>query len=113
MRIINVFKPAAWLLLALGIFAGCESTDGGGSYNTTNYYGSGWYGNPYYYDYDDHHDHNGPVAPPPDSQPGRPGGPRPSHPIANPPGVSRPSPRPMPSIPTAPRAAGRSGGGRR
>ena len=110
-KIINVFKPAALLLIALGISAGCESTDGGGSYNSTIYYGTAWHGDPYYYDNDDHHDDDGVVAPP-DSRP-EPGAPRPSHPIANPPQVSRPAARPMPSIPMAPRPAGRMGGGRR
>lgn len=110
-NIINVFKPAALLVLALGIFAGCESDDGGGSYHSTTYYGTGWYGNPYYYD-DDHHNGAIIVRPPPDSRPERPDAVRPEHPIVNPP-PSRPVARPMPSIPMGSRPSGRMGGGRR
>ena len=108
--IINVFTSAALLLLALGIFAGCESTGDGGNYYSTTYYGTGWYGNPYY-DRDDDNDNNIIVRPPPDSRPDQ--QPRPTHPIANPPQTSRPSARPMPRMPSAPRGSSRSGGGRR
>src|SRR5262245_45973285 len=100
------FKLAAALLLGLGLFSGCESTDGGGS-STTVYYGVGSY-DPWYYGHYDY-DSDVIVTPPP----GRPGSdPHPSHPIARPPD-STPRPTPMPSIPSAPRAMPRGGGGRR
>ena len=103
------FKLGASLLITLGTFTACESTDGGSGGSTTVYYGTGfydpWYSGHYDYDYDV-------IVTPPD----RPGSdPRPSHPIARPPasggGVS-PRPTPMPSIPSAPRPMPR-GGGRR
>jgi hypothetical protein len=50
------------------------------------------------------------TPPPPDNRPDQ--GLRPTHPIANPPRVSSPSPQPRPSIPNRPRPAPR-GGGRR
>jgi hypothetical protein len=102
------FNLTVTVLLALGTFSGCESTDGGSS-NTTVYYGVGlydpWYHGDYDYDYDV-------IVTPPD-RPDRPGSdPRPSHPIARPPSTA-PRPTPMPSIPSAPRVAPRGGGGRR
>jgi hypothetical protein len=121
-------RLAIILLPALAAFTGCESSDSGGSTHVTSnvYYGVGFY-DPYYhghYDYD--HDHDVVVTPP---SPGSPPGTRPppnqglhpSHPIARPPGESsrppsaspRPAARPMPSIPSTPRAAPRGGGGRR
>ena len=98
-------KLFAALALTLMALTGCESTDGGGSVSGGAYYGVGFY-DPWYYggDYDDVDI----VVTPPD----RPNAPvRPEHPIARPP-PSRPRPTPMPSIPSAPRAAPR-GGGRR
>jgi len=97
------FSLAAALLFAAGVFTGCESTDGGGAHVSNNYYGMG-YQDPWYHgDYDDD---DVIIVPPPSGNP-----PdnrlRPTHPIASPPPVSRPSPRPMPSIPSAPRPAGR------
>lgn len=87
-----------WVLLALAVSAGCESTDGDGMGGGV-YYGSGLY-DPWYYGgyYDDAEI----IVTPP--HPERPEAPvRPEHPIASPPTGSRPSPRPMPSIPSAPR----------
>jgi hypothetical protein len=93
----NFLKVAAAALLALGVLAGCSSTDGGGSVSGSVYYGVGMYDPWYYGDY-----HDGPdviVTPPPN----RPEPPlQPSHPIAKPPAPT-PRPTPMPSIPSAPR----------
>lgn len=100
-------------LLALGLFSGCESTDGGSSSASVGvYYGVGFY-DPYYGGY--YHDHDDIDITLPD----RPGGPdrpdwgaRPEQPIARPPTASqRPSSRPTPSIPSTPRPAPRGGGG--
>jgi hypothetical protein len=89
-------------LLAFGVFNGCQSTDGGGSVGVSAYYGAGWY-DPWYYG--DYHGGDIIVVPPPDGAKPPPGGvapPRPTHPIAKPPPVA---PRPMPSIPSAPRGS--------
>ena len=110
----HALRFAAVILLALGAFTGCESTDNGSAHSSTSvYYGVGYY-DPWYYGHYDS-DYDVVVTPPsPGSPPEQ--GLRPSHPIARPPAVSpRPpmaSPRPMPSIPSAPRAMPR-GGGRR
>ncbi len=109
------FTLSAALLFALGMFTGCESTDDGNTHVSSNtYYGVGFYDPWYYGDY--HYDYDGvappppgsppdygsrPVRPPPGNSPDR--GLHPSHPIASPPQVSRPSARPMPSIPSTPR----------
>lgn len=116
--------PAITGLLALPTFIGCESTDSGSTHVTSNvYYGVGFYDPWYHGDLD--YDYDVVVTPPPGSPPGTippPGqGARPSHPIARPPVASprpptaapRPVARPMPSIPSTPRAAPRGGGGRR
>lgn len=108
---------ATALLFALGVYTGCESTDSGSTHVTSNvYYGVGFYDPWYHGDYDN--DYNVVVTPP--DRPDRPGA-HPEHPIARPPDVSerppsasqRPSARPMPSIPSTPRAAPRGGGGGR
>jgi hypothetical protein len=101
-------KAFAAMALLLVVSTGCQSDGGGGSAHVHGsfYYGVGFYDSWYY----------GPgyypptvVVPPPGERPDRPGsGPRPEHPIAKP----SPSPRPMPSIPSAPRVSPR-GGGRR
>jgi hypothetical protein len=92
------------LLLAFGWSIGCESS-GGGNVSGSVYYGTGFYDPWYYGGYDDVI-----VVPPPSGE--RPDdGLRPTHPIA-PPEVSRPSPRPAPSIPSRPRPAVRAGGRR-
>ena len=99
------FALASVLLFASGIFTGCESTDGGGTHVTSNnYYGVG-FNDPWYHgDYDD--DRNIIIVPPrPDNTPEN--GLHPAHPIAGAPQVSRPSPQPMPSIPSTPRPAQR------
>lgn len=84
------FGLRAALPLLLCALTGCESTYGG-SVSTGVYYGVGLYDPWYYGGYDDDIDI---IITPPD----RPGNaPRPEHPIAN------PSPRPSPSIPSAPR----------
>jgi hypothetical protein len=83
------------LLFALGLFIGCESTDGGSSSGGSVYYGTG-FSDPWYYggDYD-----GGDlvVAPPPARQvaPAHP-----EQPIYDP---SGPRPTPLPSVPSAPR----------
>ena len=110
------FRFAA-VLFALGLFTGCESTDGGGSSSSVGvYYGVGFYDPWYYGDYDQDIDVD-------INRPDRPGSPnrpvRPEQPIARPPDVSsrppaasqRPATRPMPSIPSTPRPAMRVGGG--
>lgn len=94
-QMFNSLKILAMALFVLGVFSGCESTDGGGG-NVSGgvYYGTGFYDPWYYGGYYDDPDII--VTPPP-----RPEAPvRPSHPIATPP---MSSPRPMPSIPSAPR----------
>ncbi len=122
------------LVLVIGAFTGCESTGGGSTQvSTATYYGVGFYDPWYYGHYDYDHDvivtPPGPGAPPDQGlRPSHPiaeppaGSPvQPSHPIAQPPAVSaqppvasqRPAARPMPSIPTTPRAAPRAGGRRR
>jgi hypothetical protein len=88
------------LLLAFGASIGCEST-GGGNVSGSVYYGTGFYDPWYYGAYDD----DVIVVPPPDNRPDN--GLHPAHPIALPPESTRPSPRPMPSIPSTPRPAGR------
>ncbi len=117
-------KAIAAVVLMAAMFTGCESTDSGGvtHSSSTVYYGVGFYDPWYHGDYD--HDHNVIVTPPPPGSP--PGtvpppnqGARPSHPIARPPVASprppvaapRPVARPMPSIPSKPRATHRGGGG--
>jgi len=101
-------------LFALVTFIGCESTDSGSTQVTSNvYYGVGFY-DPWYYG---HHDYDYNVVVTPPDRPGS--GLRPEQPIARPPGVSSrppsasqlPAARPMPSIPSTPRAAPRGGGG--
>src|SRR6185369_548996 len=95
-------KLLAGLSLGLAAFAGCESTDGGGSsVSGSVYYGVGFY-DPWYYG--GYYDDVDIIVTPPDkpiSQP--PGGstppPRPTHPIAPTPA---PRPTPMPSIPRTP-----------
>lgn len=86
-------------LLILALFAGCESTDGGGgSVSGGVYYGVG-FNDPWYYGaYWDDPD----IIITPPERPGSP--PRPANPIVSPP-PSRPSPTPMPSIPSTPRPA--------
>jgi len=103
------FTLTAAFLFAAGAFTGCETTDGGSTQVTNNYYGVA-YNDPWYHG--DYHDDGDIIVTPP--QPGYPPnqGLRPTHPIASPPQVSRPTPPPRPSIPTRPRPAPR-GGGRR
>ena len=107
----------AALCLALALFPGCESTDGGSSSSSVGvYYGVGFYDPWYYGDYDHDHDHdhdNDIVVTPPDrpDRPDRPNAPeRPEQPIYHP---STSSQRSAPSIPSTPRPASRGGGGRR
>jgi hypothetical protein len=92
----------AVLFLAVTLFTGCETSNGGSQ--TSVYYGVGFY-DPWYYgdaDYD-----TDIVVTPPDRD-----RPQVSHPIA--PGGGGPSrPAQMPSIPSGPRVAPRGGGGRR
>jgi hypothetical protein len=90
---------------ALGLFTGCESTDGGGSVSGSVYYGVGLY-DPWYYG--GYYDDPDIIVTPPD-RPDRPVSPE--QPIAKPPTAS--SPRSTPSIPSTPRMAPRGGGGRR
>lgn len=101
------FRFIATLLVALGAFMGCESTDGGGNASGSIYYGVGFYDPWYYGGYWD--DPDVIVTPPPagPERPMPPGPdrpttpPRPEHPIARPPS-SAPRPMPMPSIPRTP-----------
>lgn len=111
MRTLTTSLKIVPLLLAPGIFTGCESTDGGGSGATTMYYGVGIYDPWYYGTYDDATDiivtpprpGDRPEAPPP-SRPERPlPPPRPEQPIARPKPEPRLAPQPMPSIPSMPR----------
>ena len=90
-RFIQFAGGAALVVLAVGLFSGCES-NGGGSVSGSVYYGTGFY-DPWYYGH--YYDDPDIIVVPPD----RPDAPvRPSHPIA-------PTPRPMPSIPSTPRAS--------
>ena len=86
------------LALGLAAFTGCESTDsgGGGSVSGGVYYGVGFY-DPWYYG--GYYDDPDIIVTPPANRPDW--GAHPEHPIARP----TPSPRPMPSIPSAPRAS--------
>jgi hypothetical protein len=91
------FVAPTILVLAIGI--GCSSTDSGARASGGVYYGAGW-NDPWYY---------GPGYYPPDviitPPPGKPESkPRPTQPIARPPASA---PRPMPSIPSAPRGSRR------
>ena len=99
-----ISKWARALPLAAGLFAGCETTDqGGASAGGVAYYGEG-ISDPGFYDPWYHGSYYPPeiiVTPPSD------GWGRPEHPIANPPPAAAPSPRPLPSIPSAPRPAPR------
>jgi hypothetical protein len=101
----SLLKFLAALSLALALFTGCESTDGGGSVSGSVYYGVG-FSDPWYYG--DHYDDVDIIVTPPDTgHPDRPTPPpRPAHPIAPTP---TPRPTPMPSIPRTPmpRARGR------
>jgi hypothetical protein len=85
------------MLLALGMFTGCESTDSGGSSSVSGgvYYGTGLY-DPWYYG--GYYDHGDIIVTPP-SRPDRPV--HPEQPIYN------PSPRPTPSIPSGSRPMAR------
>jgi hypothetical protein len=119
----NISLRFVVVLFALGLFTGCESTDGGGgNVSGSVYYGVGFYDPWYYGDYD--HDHDIVVTPP--NRPDRPGQPdrpvRPEQPIARPPSAStqatpaysQPAARQFPSIPSTPRPSpGGGGGGRR
>ena len=95
-RSLALLRLTAACVLLIFASAGCESTDSGGSVSSSVYFGVGVY-DPWYYG-DDWDDVDIIVTPPdrPDAPP------RPTHPIASPPSVS---PRPMPSIPSAPRAS--------
>ena len=98
------FRFAA-ILFVLGVFTGCESTDGGGSSSVSGgvYYGVGFY-DPWYYG--GYYDHDDIIVRPPGDRPDW--GARPEQPIARP---SDSSSRSTPSIPSTPRAAPRGGGG--
>jgi hypothetical protein len=101
-------RISAVFALALVAYTGCESTDsGGGNVSGGVYYGVGLY-DPWYYG--GYHDDVDIIVTPPSDRPGA--GAHPEHPIARPPSAA-PRPTPMPSIPSAPRAAPRGGGGRR
>jgi len=92
----------ATLLLALAMFTGCESTDGGVSVSGGVYYGVGLY-DPWYYG--GYYDHGDIIVTPPNRS-DRPV--RPEQPIAQPRASSQ---RSSPSIPSTPRPASRGGGG--
>lgn len=88
----TLLAALAWILIAS---TGCESTEGGGG-NVSGgvYYGAGVY-DPWYYG--GYYDDPDIIVTPPDRPPG---GAHVEHPIARPPTAA---PRPMPSIPSAPR----------
>jgi hypothetical protein len=91
---VTEFKLVSVLALGLGVFTGCESTDGGSTQVSGSvYYGAGFYDPWYYGGYDDDVDI---IVTPPD-RPTPP--PKPTHPIAPTP---TPRPTPMPSIPRTP-----------
>ena len=103
----NFLKFAAAALLALGLFTGCESTDGGGSVSGSVNYGVG-FNDPWYYG--GYYDHDDIIVTPPSDRPDRPDRPvRPEQPIYRP---STPRPTPTPSIPSAPRPMPRPAGRR-
>lgn len=85
----------------LGLLSGCSSYyDDGYSSGGSFYYGAGFHDPWYYGDYD------GDIVITPPPRPERPSSrPHPSQPIARPPRA----PRPMPSIPSAPRGGGGRG----
>jgi hypothetical protein len=96
MKTLRSIKLLPALSLALLAFAGCESTDGGGSsVSGSEYYGVG-FSDPWYYG--DPYDDVDIIVTPPDRPDGSPP-PRPTHPIAPAP---TPRPTPMPSIPRTP-----------
>lgn len=103
---LSSLKAIAVLVLTLGLFTGCESTDGGGNASGSVYYGVGFYDPWYYGDYHDHDDII--VTPPPGERPPGGTGAHPEHPIARPPPAApAPRPTPMPSIPSASRPMAR------
>src|SRR5262245_21238026 len=97
--ILRILRPAA-MVIAIGLFSGCESTDsgggGGGGGNVSVYYGVGfydpWYYGPGYYPPDV-------IVTPPDrpDRPVNPDRPRPEHPIAKPTSGASTMSRPAPS----------------
>ena len=99
------------MLLAVGVFSGCESTDSGGSTASGGvYYGVGLYDPWYYGGYDNDPDiivrppgrgSERPIAPPATERPLPPA--RPEQPIARPPPAAASRPTPQPSIPSTPR----------
>ncbi len=93
------FKFIALSALALFAFAGCETTDYGGSGSA--YYGVGFYDPWYHGGYYDDPDF---IVTTPPVRPQRP--PHVENPIARPP-LTSPRPTPMPSIPSMPRGGGR------
>ena len=96
------------VLLILGgatVLSGCHSSEDSSAYMSVGvHYGVGWY-DPWYYG--PGYYPPGVIVTPPPERPDT--GPRPEHPIVNPPPSPRPTPapRPMPSIPSRPRPAGR------
>lgn len=96
------FKVAAALLFTVGFITGCGTTDGNSvSTSGSVYYGAGFY-DPWYYG--GYYPPDVIVTPPPGDRPPA-LAPHPEHPIAKPPSAPAPSPRPMPSIPSTPRAS--------
>jgi hypothetical protein len=102
----TILKVGAALVLLLGPFAGCGTTEeGSSSANGGVYYGSDfddpWYDGAYY-------PPEVVVLPPgPGDVPPADSMLRPAHPIAEPPPAAVSSPRPMPTIPSAPRPSSR------
>ena len=95
------FKVTAGLMLVLGVFTGCGTTDGGSaSVSGSAYYGVG-FSDPWYYG--GYYPPDVIVTPPPPGGP-PPGAPpvKPEQPIAKPPPAPAPAPRPLPSIPSTP-----------
>ena len=101
--------PVIMLVLGLGLFHGCESTDGGsGGGNVSVYYGVGFY-DPWYYGAG-YYPPDVIVTPP--DRPDRPDRPHVEQPIARPTSGAAATSRAAPSIPSTPRAMPRAGGRR-
>ena len=100
------FRASAGSILMLALFTGCETTDSGSNSVSVSggvYYGAGLY-DPWYYG--GYYPPDVIVTPPPGGSRPDNGGLRPTHPIPTPPSAPSLAPRPMPSIPSAPRVSG-------
>src|SRR5437899_11508476 len=97
----TTLKLFVGLIAVLACSLGCESTDGGSSQVSGSvYYGAEFY-DPWYHGGADYPPDV--IVTPPPVRPVDP--PHVEHPIAKPPPAASPAPRPMPSIPSMPRAS--------